>query len=159
MVCEGRWTVFLAKNLGTVWVCLGEELFSLIRMSVGWPLTSSGALEVWQQVRCGQSPDRALTAAGRQRAGERTAGKETSPCRAWPCPRPYQQWGFWVEIFTESKLILLATQQIERWVVGTRNGNFIQKASRPRRWWTNVPKNHLAWVWVLVSIVEQREMR
>lgn len=43
---------------------------------------------------------------------------------------------------TEFKLILLAPQQ--RWGVGTRNRDFIQKVSRLRRWRTCVPKNHLA---------------
>ena len=28
---------------------------------------------------------------------------------------------------------------------GARNRNFIQKASRPRGWWTSVPKNHFVW--------------
>ena len=31
-----------------------------------------------------------------------------------------------------------------------RNSNFIPKASRPRRWWTSVPKKHLSQVWMLV---------
>lgn len=34
-------------------------------------------------------------------------------------------------------------QYIERGVVGTRNSEFIRKASKRRRWQTNVPKNHL----------------
>ena len=33
---------------------------------------------------------------------------------------------------------------------------FIQKTSRPRRWWTSVPKYHLAWVWMLVSFIKHR---
>ena len=37
-----------------------------------------------------------------------------------------------------------AGQSITRRGVGERKSDFIQKASRPRRWWTRVPKNHLA---------------
>ena len=36
------------------------------------------------------------------------------------------------------------------------NSDFIRKASRPRRGWTSVLKNHLAWVCMLVSFIEQR---
>lgn len=39
--------------------------------------------------------------------------------------------------------------------LGARNSDLIQKASRQRRWWTNVPKTHLAWLWMLVSFTEQ----
>ena len=38
----------------------------------------------------------------------------------------------------------------------TGNSDFIGKASRPRRWWTGVPKTHLANVWMLVYLIEQR---
>ena len=38
--------------------------------------------------------------------------------------------------FTESK-------QMKSWIVGATNSDFIQNASRPRRWWTSVSKNHL----------------
>jgi len=40
--------------------------------------------------------------------------------------------------------------------VGVRNNDFIRKASRLRRWWTSVPDNHLAQVWVLLAFIEQR---
>ena len=32
--------------------------------------------------------------------------------------------------------------------------NFIQKASRLRRWWTIVPQNHLIEVWIPVYFIE-----
>ena len=45
---------------------------------------------------------------------------------------------------TESKLVLLSVQQANKWRdVGARNGEFIWKASRLRRWQTRVPKNSL----------------
>lgn len=47
---------------------------------------------------------------------------------------------------TESKLLLLAARQakpVKRPVVGARNNDFIQNASKLRRWWACVPKEHL----------------
>ena len=44
------------------------------------------------------------------------------------------------------------SQWIERWVVGGRNSGFIWKTSRPRRWWTSAPKNHLARVRIQASL-------
>ena len=44
----------------------------------------------------------------------------------------------------------------ERRVVGGRNRDSIQKASRPRGWCTRVLKNHLAQVWMLVSLIDQK---
>lgn len=35
---------------------------------------------------------------------------------------------------------------MKKWVAGARNSDFVQKSSRPRRWWPHVPQNHLAWV-------------
>ena len=45
-----------------------------------------------------------------------------------------------------SSFISTVCQQIEKQVVGTRKNDFIQKASRPERWWAQAPKNHLSWV-------------
>ena len=59
-------------------------------------------------------------------------------------------------IVSESKLIKLG-QSTERQTVGSRSGGFIRKASRLRRWWTNVLKNCLAWVWMLVSLLYKEE--
>ena len=42
---------------------------------------------------------------------------------------------------------------MERRVGGARNSNFIWKANRLRRWWTNVPKNHLTRVRIQASFV------
>ena len=60
---------------------------------------------------------------------------------------------------TESKLLLLATQPASksRWAVGTRNSNSIWKTSRPRRWWTRVPKNHLTQVRIQASFILKGE--
>ena len=47
------------------------------------------------------------------------------------------------------KLILLTPRQaskLKKLVVEARNNDFIQKTSKPRRWWTSIPVNHLAWV-------------
>ena len=47
---------------------------------------------------------------------------------------------------TESKPILFTTQQANKSrgeVLEARNSDFVWKASRQRRWWTNVPKNLL----------------
>ena len=38
-----------------------------------------------------------------------------------------------------------------------RNRNLICKASRPRRWWTRVPKNHLPWVRIQASFILKEE--
>ena len=38
-------------------------------------------------------------------------------------------------------------------VVGARIRDFIWKAGRLRRWWTHVPKNHLAWVRIQGSFI------
>ena len=46
---------------------------------------------------------------------------------------------------------------IERWVAGARKSDFIQKASKPRRWWTRVPKNHLAWVRIQAPFILEGE--
>ena len=90
--------------------------------------------------------------------------------------RPHSQvWGLWLQVWiwggggerhksthqhiivqrgrvvTTSKLILLAPQQAKREVVGEKSSDFIRKASKPRRRWTLVPKNHLAWVSIQAS--------
>ena len=71
-------------------------------------------------------------------------------------------------LVTKSKLILLAAQQVdelvERWGVGIRNSDFIQKAIIYRRCSTRVPQNHLTqirtqasfilkgeWMWLFVA--------
>ena len=41
--------------------------------------------------------------------------------------------------------------------MGARNSDFIWKASRPRGWWTSVPKNHLARVRIQVSFILKKE--
>ena len=41
-------------------------------------------------------------------------------------------------------------------LLGARNSNFIQKASRRRRWWTSVPKNHLTSVRIQDSFTLKR---
>lgn len=48
-------------------------------------------------------------------------------------------------------------QQIERWVVGTRKKDFIQKVNRPKRWQTTVPRNHLTTVRILASFTLKRD--
>ena len=63
-------------------------------------------------------------------------------------------------INTMSKLVQLATQQASKsrdvfW--GARNNYFIQKASRPKRWWTSVPKNQLTSVRVQASFLLKGE--
>lgn len=67
------------------------------------------------------------------------------------------------EIQTQSLLLSSSShcshkigQLIKRRTVGTRNSEFIWKVSRLQRWWTSIPKNHLAWIWVLISVPEQR---
>ena len=45
--------------------------------------------------------------------------------------------------------------QLGRQVVGARNSDFIQKARRPKRWWTTVPKNYLCWVRIRVSFTQK----
>ena len=54
-----------------------------------------------------------------------------------------------------SKLVQLATQQANksRDFGGPRNNDFIQKASRPKRWQTSVPKNHLTQVRLQASFI------
>ena len=53
----------------------------------------------------------------------------------------------WLPLLVQSKLVLLATWWFSpsrnECVVGSRKSNFIWKVSRPRRWWTSVPKNPL----------------
>ena len=54
-----------------------------------------------------------------------------------------------VSLLHESRFILLTVWQASKSreeVLAGRNGNFIQQSSKLRRWWTNVPKNHLIWV-------------
>ena len=48
-------------------------------------------------------------------------------------------------------------QYIKRHVVGERDSDFIQKASKPRRWWTSVPKNHLTQVRIQASFILKGE--
>lgn len=43
----------------------------------------------------------------------------------------------------------------ERGVLGARNNDFIENASRLRRWWTLVPKNCLAWVRIPASFMRE----
>ena len=48
----------------------------------------------------------------------------------------------WPSIVTKSKLIMLVTKQAgksEMYCLA-RNSDFIQKPSRPTRWWTRIPK-------------------
>ena len=40
----------------------------------------------------------------------------------------------------------LLGEKLKKLVVEARNNDFIQKTSKPRRWWTSIPVNHLAWV-------------
>ena len=48
------------------------------------------------------------------------------------------------ETVTEAKLVLLAAYvNKSRDEFGASSIDFIYKASRPRIWWTSVPKNHL----------------
>lgn len=47
------------------------------------------------------------------------------------------------ELLPSLSLYCRIGQHTERGVVGTRNSEFIKKASKQRRWQTNVPKNHL----------------
>lgn len=64
-----------------------------------------------------------------------------------------------INYVTQSKLVLLFSYHspINRETgVGVRNNDFIRKASRLRRWWTSVPNNHLAQVWMLLAFIEQR---
>ena len=54
---------------------------------------------------------------------------------------------YWVQVCTAH----------QRQVAGTRNSYFIWKAGRLRRWWTHVPKNHLAWVRIWASFIPRGE--
>ena len=81
--------------------------------------------------------------------------------------------GLWLHIFRRpginlwiSMVLLLSPssyfhhttdQQIERWVVGTRKKDFIQKFNRPKRWQTTVPRNHLTTVRILASFTLKRD--
>ena len=56
-----------------------------------------------------------------------------------------------------SKTVLPHLSLFRRQVVGVRNSNFIQKASRPRRWWTSIPKNHITGVWIQTSFILRGE--
>ena len=40
---------------------------------------------------------------------------------------------------------------------GAGNSDFIWEDSKPRWWWTHVPKNHLAWVRIQASFILKRE--
>lgn len=42
---------------------------------------------------------------------------------------------------------------MERQIGGATNSNFIQEASRPRRWGTHVPKKHLSRVRIQASFI------
>lgn len=44
---------------------------------------------------------------------------------------------------------------MERQGVEARDSDFIRQARR-LRWWTNITKNSLSWVWILVSFIEQK---
>ena len=61
------------------------------------------------------------------------------------------------ESVTESKHVLLKAQQVNKSrdeVLGQGiTSDFIQKASRLRRWWTGVPKNHLTRVRIQASFI------
>ena len=46
---------------------------------------------------------------------------------------------------------------MKRQVVGARKSDFIWKASRPRRWWTRVPKNRLTQVRIRASFIRKGE--
>lgn len=62
-------------------------------------------------------------------------------------------------IVTEFKLALLTQDRPinQEMVLGQERANLFGKVSRLRRWWTSIPKkNHLAWIWVLISFPEQR---
>ena len=50
----------------------------------------------------------------------------------------------------------MVVQKIKRWVVRTRNSNFIWKASR-LGWWTSVPENHLTRVRIQASLIIKLE--
>ena len=45
-----------------------------------------------------------------------------------------------------SNLYILPHDRPISWVVEAGNSDLIQKASRLRRWWTSVPKNHHTWL-------------
>ena len=43
------------------------------------------------------------------------------------------------------------------WVVEAGNSDLVQKASRLRRWWTSVPKNHHTWLRIQASFIVKGE--
>ena len=60
---------------------------------------------------------------------------------------------------TKSKPILLTTQQANKPghdLLGQEMMTFNWKASRPRRWWTNVPKKHLPSVRIQALFIQER---
>ena len=61
---------------------------------------------------------------------------------------------------TESKLLPLAAWQANQSrdeFLGQRNRGFIWKASRQRRWWSSVPRNHLILVRIETSFILEEE--
>ena len=48
-------------------------------------------------------------------------------------------------------------QYIKRRAIEARNSDFIWKASRPRRWWTSFPKNHLPQVRIQAPFIVKGE--
>ena len=82
---------------------------------------------------------------GLQRAGEEKAFVKHLTCSTKVCNCYYYH--YWVQVCTAH----------QRQFVGTRNSYFIWKAGRLRRWWTHVPKNHLAWVRIWASFIPRGE--
>ena len=60
---------------------------------------------------------------------------------------------YWVQALTAC---CTTGQQIKKQVVGASNSDFIWKASKLRRWWASVPKNHLPWVKIQVYFDTER---
>ena len=60
---------------------------------------------------------------------------------------------YWVQALTAC---CITGQQIKKQVVGASNSDFIWKASKLRRWWASVPKNHLPWVKIQVYFDTER---
>ena len=81
----------------------------------------------------------------------------SSPPRYWTC----------VSCIAISWILYLGPQgkpQVPAWQankprqgVDTRNNDFVQEASRPRRLWTSVPKNHFTWVRIQAFFVLKGE--
>ena len=85
---------------------------------------------------------------------------KASSLRVWPGACLVVPPGsFLGKLLSPSSYCWLQDRTTNRWVIGTRNSDFIfmWKTSRLRRWWTSVSKNHLPWIRIQAYLMLKHE--